>query len=136
MLKTNSIRARQNVINWVMNHHIIYDENDKELNNCDFSYNKVLHYIYNTFKKEMMVDSTGRTPGFSSTLDAFNYWCKGLPNVLCCEDFLVNNDCKDVLGDILEESQEERKKYNCEDSENLLILLIYREIIRAVKCNK
>ena len=62
----------------------------------------------------------------------FADWCAGLPSILnTC--YYYNRSAVDDLGEILEETEEEKEKYTQTEAEKLLTALIYREIKKAVK---
>lgn len=62
--------------------------------------------------------------------DAFCDWSKGLPSLLdTCYHYNVN--AVDLLGEWLEETEEEKAKYTEEQAETLLDKLIYRELLRV-----
>lgn len=69
----------------------------------------------------------GRNP--RNYQEAFEEWAAGLPAIIdTC--YYYNVSAVDLLGDILEETAEERAKYTESDAEHLLTYLIYREISR------
>ena len=65
-------------------------------------------------------------------LEDFKDWCQGLPSILDTWP-LMCDDCIDILGDILEESEEERNKYDGVKAWNLMSSLIFREIDKATR---
>ena len=63
-----------------------------------------------------------------SEIAAFVDWAQGLPSVLdTC--YFYNRSAVDDLGDILEETQEERNKHTETDAEQCLTRLIYKVLI-------
>lgn len=62
----------------------------------------------------------------------FADWVRGLPSAFDCE-FLYRQSAVDTLGDILDETDEEKARYTETDAENLLINLIWREINYAYR---
>ena len=61
-----------------------------------------------------------------------NSWCQGLPSVIdTC--YYYNRSAVEDLGDILEETEEERNRYTEQDAERLLSCLIYREIRKELR---
>lgn len=69
----------------------------------------------------------GRNP--RSYQEAFEEWAAGLPAILDTR-YYYNVSAVDLLGDMLEETAEERAKYDESDAEHLLTYLIFREISR------
>lgn len=62
--------------------------------------------------------------------DAFCDWSKGLPSLLdTCYHY--NISAVDLLGEWLEETEEEKAKYTEEQAETMLDKLIYRELLRV-----
>ena len=60
----------------------------------------------------------------------FKSWAQGLAlGGLFC--YYYNRSAVDDLGDILEETPEERAKYSEQDAEEMLTRLIYREMVKA-----
>lgn len=62
--------------------------------------------------------------------EIFKDWAQGLAlGGLFC--YYYNRSAVDDLGDILEETTEERGKYSEQEAEEMLTKLIYREFVRA-----
>ena len=124
MLKTNSKKARENLRAYIMN-----NENTEEYAEtaCN-TFEEVAAAIYADFDR---VTNIPINRGLSLQ-DRFCEYAAGLPGILdTC--YYYNRSAVDDLGDILEETPEERAKYSEEDAEKLLSYLIYREIEKAAK---
>ena len=65
--------------------------------------------------------------GYKSLDEVFFDWCQGLPSVLDC-DYFYNISAVDLVGDILEQTKEERKQYTEEQAEKLMTSLLYRAL--------
>ena len=66
-----------------------------------------------------------------SFFDSFSDWCSGLPSILdCC--YYYNRSAVDDLGAILEETEEEKARFDERKAERELTWLLYREISKAV----
>lgn len=63
----------------------------------------------------------------------FEDWVRGLPSTFDLPFLYRQPRCIDVLGDILEETQEEREKFDETSAEVLLVHLIWREIDFALR---
>ena len=64
----------------------------------------------------------------------FEKWLPGLPSCGLGDFYLRSyENAIDILGDILEETEEERKRFTYEQSEHLLTSLIYRELLKGIK---
>lgn len=59
--------------------------------------------------------------------DAFHDWAGGLPSLLDCS-YHYNVSAVDLLGDMLEETEEERNRYTEQEAEEMLDKLLYREL--------
>lgn len=121
MLKTNSKKVKEKIRNYIIR---LYDDEGYDVpkattfeemkeNIKKVSYNEVIKY-------ELMRRST--------LFDAFKYWCEGLPNLLNTADYIYCNNAVDILGDILEETEEERNRFGELEAEEKLTYLIFREI--------
>ncbi len=129
MLKTNSKAARQNIINYIRT-----ESEDYLVSNCGhdpetLSSDPALCWvIYETFNDEILKHNNQYIAGRVSEYEMFKLWAQGLAMGGLFDYYL----CKgiDTLGDILEETEEERNKYDELDAEDLLTRLIYREIIQ------
>ena len=121
-LKTNSRKARENVKQYI-------------LDNVDFSsymmpyidkanFPKIARNILLIFRAEKCYEIEKNYNEFPTFLS----WTQGLPSVLdCC--FWYNRSAVDDLSAILEETEEEKAKYNEEEAGLLLVKLIYRELV-------
>lgn len=122
MLKTNSKQARENIKKYIINNFECMDyleEGEKEPE----TFQEIAMYIYETFYSEKIKHDKRRL----SEYEYFIEWCQGLPSVLdTC--YYYNRSAVEDLGNILEETQEERKKYDESQAEIKLTYLIYREL--------
>lgn len=126
MLKTNSKQARENVRQYIR------DNTDF----CGYSALKMISPrlasfpslaidIMNVFRTEKR-HNMNKHNEFQTFLD----WTQGLPSALdCC--YWYNRPAVDDLGDILEQTGEERSRYDEEQAGQLLTWLIYRELSHA-----
>ena len=63
---------------------------------------------------------------------SFTDWCSGLPSILdTC--YYYNRSAVDDLGEILEETEQERSKYTEEQAEKQLTILIYDTIKKELE---
>lgn len=121
MLRTNSKQAVINLRKYITEH-----VGDVDVYTDDFG--ELCYNILTRAAKE--IKSNERWSEL--TYNEFERWCQGLPTVLDTTYYLGKaiND----LGDILEETEEERKEYTEYEAVRLLTLLIYRELIKG-KCH-
>lgn len=126
MLKTNSKIARNNVKQFILENCTDYDGNNFEtLNQCCV-------YIYNTFVSEYYATDNRRY--MHSKEFFFNEWVQGVPTGHLFNYYLgkENYNAIDIVGNILQETEEEKSRYSEEDACTLLTYLIYREVERVI----
>lgn len=139
MLKTNSSVVRKKIRKFIIDSYDDIDGYDeicgiKYVRNADFDYvSKFIVtcfvYEYLGFNREM-INRSLRFYG-NNYFNAFHHWCGGFPSVLETAYYYYNNSAVDVLGDILEQTEIEKQKYFNDDSEQLLDMLIYRELTKS-----
>lgn len=125
-LKTNSKKAKENLHKYIMQaaDYIRTDYNPETYGNEDLTtYSGTARAVYTIFKAEKQHDKSRTTEQ-----RLFEDWASGL--ALNLFDYYLE-DATETLGDILEQTPEERNKYTAEQSEQLLTNLIYREVSRA-----
>ncbi len=131
MLKTNSKKARENIRRYIV-------ENFDSSNYIDTppeTFPEIAAFILATFREEKYsIIQDFRYYG-GSEQKAFTDWAAGLPSVLdTC--YFYNRSAVDDLGDILEETHEERHRHSEHDAEICLTHLIYRELLKGEKENE
>ena len=126
MLKTNSKAARENIRAYITERHNC-EEYAPEADTSTFK--GIATAIYSDFVRVATGNDARRS---YPTAEAFAEYAAGLPGILdTC--YYYNRSAVDDLGEILEETPEERAKYSETDAERLLSLLIFREIEKAAK---
>lgn len=120
MLRTNNKKVKESIKKWIVDN---YDGEGYGLETKDFK--EICENIKNIFLKEK---SSRRA---CWCLKDFKEWCEGLPSILDTWPLLC--DGVDILGDILEETEEERSKYDESQAWDLMASLIFREIDKAVR---
>lgn len=128
MLKTNSKKAKENIMNYIRTasaEHYISDCGAPE----DITDNELCGLILDDFRTEwsgeLKRNAYRQKP--LTYQELFEDWGKGL-TAGDLFDFYLGNSAKQVLGDILEETEAERSKYTKEKAEKWLCYLIYREV--------
>lgn len=131
MLKTNSKQAREKIRNYIISLTYFEDENK---NGEDFANFKELATAldHQFIIEHWSIENEKRYYSYNE-YNAFCDWCQGLPSVLDTADYYVHNRAITILGDLLEETEQERNKYTEEQAEQMLTYLIYREIKNAIK---
>ena len=120
MLKTNNKKVRESIKKWIVDN---YDGEGYDLEAKDFR--EICENIKSIFEKE----KNSRRACWC--LEDFKQWVEGLPSILNTSPLLC--DGVDILGDILEETEEERSKYDDSQAWDLMASLIFREIDKAVR---
>ena len=121
-LKTNSRKARENVRQYILDNVDFSGYNTNNTTSTDFP--TIAHSVLDIFRAEKRYERHRIGIQFLVFLD----WTQGLPSVLdCC--FWYNRSAVDDLGTILEETEEEKARYNEEEAGLLLVKLIYRELV-------
>ena len=125
MLRTNSKQARQNVQQYIIDH---FDGCNYDIE-TPATFQEAADIILCIFRNENpAIGSYARmTEG-----ERFAEWAAGLPSILdTC--YYYNRSAVDDLGEILEETTEEKARYSESQAETLLTSLIYRELLRGCK---
>ena len=124
MLRTNCKKAIENIKAYIMEN---FDGTNYGIE-TPATFEETARIIYETFADEYLYEYNRRR----NEQEVFTEWCAGLPSIIdTC--YYYNRPAVDDLGDILEETAEERAKYTEADAERVLTYLIYREIKKAVK---
>lgn len=139
MLRTNSKKAIENIRAYIVkgfdgtNYEPKFDyiekaiEDNKHGSNIDI-FSLVANAIYSTFVDEYMHEYNRRR----NEQTVFVEWCACLPSIIdTC--YYYNRSAVADLGDILEQTEEERNRYTEEEAEVTLSRLIYREITRGTR---
>lgn len=132
MLRANSKKAKENVRAYILDH---FDPRDyDEWAGSEESFSDVAKFIFRTFQTEKRygVRVDGRPSNFAPSFNGFLDWCQGLP-VLLDTCYFYNRSAVADLARILEETEEETRRYTESDAEKLLTLLIWREIEKECK---
>lgn len=133
MLKTNTKKARENIKNYILKnfHPEDYAGYPDEFTGDAKNFEDVKKYIIGIFKEEYADPYYAHEKRINFTPYAvlFTEWTQGLPCVLDC-DYYVSRSAVDDLGDILEETTEERKRFDERAAEERLTYLIFRELTR------
>ena len=124
MLRTNTKKAIENIRAYVING---FDGTNYGIETPE-TFEEVARAIYNTFADEYLYEYNRRR----NEQEVFVEWCAGLPSIIdTC--YYYNRSAVADLGDILEETEEERNRYTETQAEETLSRLIYREITRGAR---
>lgn len=122
MLRTNSKVVRERVRSYIL-------ENSEDIVEC-MDYEGVPHEHGNDILKYIWADYMSREGKYlsrhTSYQDGFAQWGSGLPyNIF---DYYYNVEAVKLVGDILDETEEERAKFSESDAERLMSYLIFKEV--------
>ena len=124
MLRTNTKKAIENIRAYIIKG---FDGTNYGIETPE-TFEEVAKVIYNTFAEEYLYEYNRRR----NEQEVFVEWCAGLPSIIdTC--YYYNRSAVADLGDILEETEEERKRYTEAQAEETLSRLIYREITRRAR---
>lgn len=127
-MKTNTKKARENVRAYIMENFTPENYTDE----APEQFPEIARFILEAFRKEKYNRAEDFRYYKSNEGAAFVDWCAGLPSVLdTC--YFYNRSAVEDLGNILEETPEERKKYNEHRAECVLTYLIYNELIKGAE---
>lgn len=142
MLKTNSKKAINNIwaylegfINIINEELIAYhpEWNYLTAGNIEKDNREILAtVIYKEFIIEKVDGNKEYKAGRVSKQDLFKDWAQGLAMCGIFDYYLYREETNPVriLGDILEETETERNRYNEDQAAELLTNLIYREVLK------
>ena len=123
-IRTNSKLARERVREYIRQCYEQYDVVD-----CKKEFSEIATDIMDKFDNWCK----GRTPIYNM-LEYFEEWLTTLPEY-GVGDFYARmyDNAIDVLGEILEETEEERNRFSFEKAEHLLAALMYKELLKGVR---
>lgn len=125
MLRTNSKAAKANIIEYIKQDQGYIEESYSYTPKND---NELLASVYGIFLSEKSYEL--QRNNYINQFEIFKSWAQGLAlGGLFC--YYYNRSAVDDLGNILEETEEERNKYSEAQAEEMLTKLIYREIVKA-----
>lgn len=124
MLKTNSKQAQANLRSYITDYVDFNGYNVK----APLDFAGIAAAVLDIFRSEYCYS----IPHYANEQEAFVAWCSGLPSVLdCC--YYYNRSAVDDLGAILEETEEEKARFDESAAEDLLSRLIYRELVKGAR---
>lgn len=126
MLKTNSKAARQNIRRYIVDNATL----EGYTTNTPQDFPELAKLILATFRNEKYSTPEDFRYYNNSEFLAFADWCAGLCGILDTY-YYYNRSAVDDLGEILEESTEEKARYTESQAENELSRLLYRELTKG-----
>lgn len=134
MLKTNSKKAKENIMNYIKQaaDYISTEYSEEYTHNLDLSIDKNLCLvIWDIFKAEKKYSMEYIKAHRLTYYDLFEEWASGL--ALNLFDYYYNVSAIDLLGEILEESDQEKAHFTESEAEKKLTYLIYRTITSNIE---
>lgn len=131
MLRTNSKKALENIRAYILEN---FNGENYDFSGDPDDFHEVAVFIYNCFIEEKYKGSENYYFRCGMRLqDVFEDWAAGLPSVLdTC--YYYNRSAVDDLAAILEESEQEKAKYNDESkAEKLLTGLIFLQLSKEAR---
>lgn len=129
MLKTNTKQVKERLNNYILEN--TQDYNEKQFENVE----EAKKYIIHTFMDETLSNKSYSKSIFlkhyysNNLYEAFKHWMQGLPSVFNAL-YYYNISAVELLGDMLEETQEERNKFTERQAEEKLTQLLFNTIVK------
>lgn len=130
MLKTNSKKVKEAIKNYIVeniDHDYIEEVTGKEVDKLTYSEIKAALRSIVFEEKEKLHCLRNRRGKYYF----FQEWASGLPSALDTK-YYYNISAVDLLGDILEETDEERNRFTEMQAEEMLTKLLFNEIYNGV----
>lgn len=121
MLKTNSKKVKEKIKNYIIE---LYDDKGYDVPKAT-NFDEMKENIKKVSYNDVISYELARK---STLFAAFESWCSGLPYLLNTADYYCYNSAIDILGDILEETEEERSRFSELEAEKKITYLIFKEI--------
>ena len=123
MLKTNCKQVKEKVRAFISQNFDASSYGREDLNHADIELK--LQFIALTCWAELGHEVKRCN---ESHQEMFIHWCEGLPSLLDTAYYYCHCSAVDLVGDMLEQTKEERAKYTEIEAERLLSYMIYREV--------
>lgn len=118
MLRTNSRKAMENTF---------------EGREAKTDFNEICADILEMFRIEKLENNRYYIAGRASKSEMFMDWMQGLPTAFPVADDIFLRSAIDFLGNILEETEEEKARYTEDKAEKLACSLLYRELEKGAR---
>lgn len=124
MLRTNSKKAKENTIYYILAN-TSEEVKDRCIKGHAVYFEDLARELWKIFNAEVVENNAYYKAHKVSLFDLWKYWIYGG----CALDVpCYSEDIHNIVGNILEETEEEKSRYSYEQSENLLALLTFREV--------
>lgn len=137
MLRTNSKKAMENIKKEITDSYEAANEYyTYEGREAKTDFNEICADILEAFRIERLEHDCYYIAGGASKSEIFMDWMAGLPTAFPVSDDVFLRSAVDFLGNILEETEEEKARYSDEQAEKLACNLLYRELEKGARKNK
>lgn len=129
MLRTNSKKATENIKKEIMDSY--EDANEYytfEGREAKTAFNEICADILEAFRIKKLENDCYYIAGRANRNEMFMDWMQGLPSAFPVAEDIFLRSAIDFLGNILEETEEEKERYTEDKAEKLACNLLYREL--------
>ena len=134
MLRTNSKKAMENIRKEIVDSYEAANEHYTfEGREAKTDFNEICADILEAFRIEKLENDCYYIAGRASKNEMFMDWMQGLPTAFPAADDIFPRSAIDFLGNILEETEEEKERYTEDKAEKLACNLLYRELEKGAR---
>lgn len=123
MLKLNAKQTKENTRKWIKENFDASGYDREDLNEKDIE-EQIAFIAYCCWNEKGFEVKKNRM----TLQEMFFEWCQGLPSVIDTACYYYNGSAVDLLGQILEETEEEKAKFTELQAENCMTYLLYKEV--------
>ena len=124
MLRSNSKAVTEKIKKWILENVDFSGYDEWATLDCS-NYRDVCRALLETCEKEKFYS---RYPSKAAMLED---WFCGLPSVLDTAHYIYRANAVDMLGEWLEETENEKARYSESDAEKMISRLLIREILKG-----
>ena len=134
MLRTNSKKAMENIKKEIMDSYEAASEYYTfEGRETKTDFNEICADILEAFRIEKLENNRYYIAGRANRSEMFMDWMQGLPTAFPVADDIFLRSAIDFLGNILEETEEEKARYTEDKAEKLACNLLYRALEKGAR---
>lgn len=141
MLKTNTKAVKEKIQNYVIeSYEGWYQDNFEYVEKKAENFHEIAYEILKDCFNAKAINIHCKTVQevykfvyhfYKSFQEMFIEYCQGLPSILNC-DYYYNISAIELLGNWLEETEAERKKYTESKAEEMITKLLFRDLSKAI----
>lgn len=144
MLKTNSKQVKEKIKNYIIGgYKDFYEDNKNYIEKEAETFEEIAKEIMKECFRAKALNIHCKTSNdiynfiycyYGTIQNMFTDWCQGLPSILNCDYYCYYNPSPvDLLGEWLEETEEEKNKYSNDEASELITKLMFRDLTKAIK---